>query len=184
MILKHGLLPLLEMKTLLVQRLDTANFFGKISIYCDGKKLGALGFAECGEFEIPADARQVYVKINWHQSEPLKLEFTKNEEVFFVECNSSFKNIFLRPGSYLKLHRVKRKDLPTQKALKAFKSNFIRVAGLSTLILLLFAVFLLYTLYIAIFEAKPIWYVLSALALYNIYRISKGIRGRLKGQVE
>lgn len=172
------------MKTLLVQRLDTANFFGKIGIYCDGEKLDALGFATCGEFKIPANAREVYAKIGWHRSKPLKLEFTKNEEVFFVECNSGFKNIFLRPDNYLTLHRVKRKDLPSANTLRAFKINFIRVAGLSTLILLLFTVFLLYTLYIAIFEDQPIWYVLSALALYNIYRISKGIRGRLKGQVE
>ncbi len=170
------------MKTLLVQRLDTANYFRNIGIYCDGQKLGSLSFAERGEFTIPADAHEIYVKIDWCKSEPLKLESNKNEEVLFVECNNSAKNIFITPGQYLRLHRVKRQDLPSKSELQAFRRNFRRVAGLSTLVLLLFSVILIYTLYVAITENAPIWYALTALAAYNIYRIGKGMRKRMSGK--
>ena len=92
-------------------------------------------------------------------------------------------NAFSAPQKYLRLHKVKKKDLPTSQQIQEFKRNFRKVAGISTFMIFLFGVFFVYTIYVAIFENSPLWYALSALAGYNIYRISKGIRQRMKGQM-
>lgn len=171
------------MKRLIIQRLDTANYFRKVSVLVDGKKIGSVSFAEVVQFEIPEAAKHVSVKLDWCESRSLELNPDISEEVFFVECSSSLANIFVHTDQYLCLHKVKKKDLPSNQQLDEFRKNFRKVAGISTFMILLFGVFFVYTIYVAIFENSPLWYALSALAGYNIYRISKGIRQRMKGQV-
>ncbi|WP_417602914.1 hypothetical protein [Owenweeksia hongkongensis] len=171
------------MKKLIIQRLDTANYFRKVAVLVEGKSIGKVSFAETAHFEISTEAKSVNVKLDWCKSLPFELDSSLNEEVFFVECSSNLMNAFSAPQKYLSLHKVKKKDLPTNQQILEFRGNFKKVTGISTLMLLLFGVFLVYTLYVAIFENSPLWYALSALAGYNIYRISKGIRQRVKGQV-
>ncbi len=171
------------MKTLIVQRLDTANYFRKVTVLVDGKIIGKVSFAETAHFEIPTEAKSINVKLDWCKSHPLDLDSSINEEVLFVECSSNLTNVFVRPQEYLRLHKVKKKDLPTNQQIQDFKRNFRKVAGISTFMIFLFGVFFVYTLYVAIFENSPLWYALTALAGYNIYRISKGIRQRMKGQM-
>lgn len=172
-----------KMKKLTVQRLDTANYFRKVQFYCDDVRLGSLGFAQRMEFDIPPNARYVYAKIDWCKSEPLKLHFGENEETILMECSSSVRNIFVDTSKYLKLHSIQHSQLPSTEELEAFKVNFRKVAGISTFMILLFGAFLVYTIYVAIAENSPIWYALTALAGFNMYRLSQGMRKRMKGQV-
>lgn len=171
------------MKKLIIQRLDTGNYFRKVAVLVDGKNVGRVSFAETAHFEIPMDSKAINVKLDWCKSLPFELDSSLNEEVFFVECSTNLTNAFVNPQKYLRLHKVKKKDLPTNQQIMEFKRNFRKVTGISTLMILLFGVFFVYTLYVAIFENSPLWYALSALAGYNIYRISKGIRQRMKGQM-
>lgn len=171
------------MKSLILQRLDTSNYFRRVTVLVDGKKVGKVGFAERVKFEVPDEAKEVRVKIDWCQSHSTELDIKLPEEVFFIECSSSLKNVFIHPDQYLQLHRVRKNDLPSSSQLEDFRRNFKKVASISAFMLMLFGVFFIYTLYVAIFENSPLWYVLTALAGYNIYRISKGIRLRMKGQL-
>ncbi len=172
------------MKNLTVQRLGTTSYLRKIAVYCDGKKLGSVGFAQRADFQIPDNGQSVYARLDWCKSTPITLDTSVNDEVLYIECDSSLKNAFNTTSQYLKLHKVKRKDLPTAEELNAFKSNFRRVALTTTLVLAFLAGVALYSVYVAIDEQAPLWYLLTALAGYNIWRISRGVRKRLKGEVE
>ncbi len=172
------------MKNLTVQRLGTANYLRKIVVYCDGSKLGTVGFAQRQDFEIPETSKQVYANLDWCESRPIPLDTTVNDEVLYIECSGSIKNAFFNSDQYLSLHKVERKDLPTTDDLHAFRTNFRKVALTTGLVLTFLALVVFYSIYVAIDEDAPLWYLLAALAGYNIWRISRGIRKRLKGEVE
>ncbi len=172
------------MKKITVQRLGTANYLRKIAVYCDNKKLGTVGFATRKDFEIPKTSRQVYARLDWCTSRPIPLDTTANDEVLYIECSGSIKNAFFNSEQYLSLHKVERKDLPSDADLYAFKSNFRKVALTTGLVLAFLALVALYSVYVAIDEQAPLWYLITALAGYNIWRISRGVRKRLKGEVE
>lgn len=172
------------MKNLTVQRLGTASYLRKIAVYCDGKKLGSVGFAQREDFEIPDNSQQVYVKLDWCESYAIALDGKAKDEVLYIECNGSIKNAFLKPGQYLILHKVERKDLPSQEELHAFRINFRKVAFTTGFILAFLVLVAAYSIYVAIDEQAPLWYLLTAIAAYNIWRIGRGVRKRLKGEVE
>lgn len=172
------------MKKLTIQRLGTSNYLRKIGVYCDGKKLGSVGFAQREDFEIPENSQQVYVKLVWCESHAIALDSTLQDEVLYIECHGSIKNAFLNSGQYLSLHKVERKDLPTQEELHLFRTNFKKVAFTTGFVLAFLALVAAYSIYVAIDEQAPLWYLLTALAGYNMFRISRGIRKRLKGEVE
>lgn len=171
------------MKKLIIQRLDTSNYLRKVSVLVDAKKIGRVSFAEVVQFEIPEAAKQLSVKLDWAKSKPIKLNPDLSEEVFFVECSSSVANIFVHTDQYLRLYKVKKKDLPTSKQLSEFRRNFRKVAATSSVVIALFAVFFFYTIYVGIVEYAPLWFALSVLAGYNIYRVGKAMRQRMKGQM-
>lgn len=172
------------MKKLTVQRLGTSGYLRKIAVYCDGQKLGVVGFAQRRDFEIPENAEMVYAKLDWCTSRSISLDPSLNDEVLYLECESSLKNAFVTTDQYLKLHKVKRKDLPAEAELASFKANFRKVALTTSLVLAFLALVAIYSIYVAVDEQAPLWYLLTALAAYNIWRIGRGVRKRLKGEVE
>ena len=172
------------MKRLTIQRLGTSNYLRKIGAYCDGKKLGSVGFAQREDFQIPESSKQVYAKIDWCESYAIALDATSKDEVLYIECTGSLKNAFLNSSHYLSLHRVERKDLPTQEELHLFRTNFRKVAFTTGFVLVFLVLVAVYSIYVAIDEQAPLWCLLTALAGYNIWRISRGVRKRLKGEVE
>lgn len=172
------------MKKLTVQRLGTSSYLRKTGVYCDGQKLGTVGFAQRRDFEIPETSKEVHAKLDWCKSHPIALDPAAKDEVLYLGCESSFKNAFVTTDQYLTLHKVKRKDLPAEGELASFRSNFRKVALTTSLVLAFLALVAIYSIYVAIDEEAPLWYLLTALAGYNIWRISRGVRKRLKGEVE
>ncbi len=172
------------MKKLTVQRLGTANYLRKIEVYCDGQKLGTVGFAARKDFEIPVNSKLVYAQLDWCKSLPITLDTASKDEVLYIECSASLKNALFNASQYLRLHKVERKDLPTQDDLHAFRTNFRKVALTTGLVIAFLVLVGLYSIYVAIDEQAPLWYLLTALAVYNIWRIGRGVRKRLKGEVE
>src|SRR5690606_13208723 len=137
--------------------LDTANYFRKVTVLVDGKKVGNVGFADIARFEIPEESSALSVKLDWCKSRPVELSPEIHEEVFFVECSSSAANIFIHTDQYLRLHKVNEKDLPSPQQLMDFRKNFRKVACISSFMILLFSLFFICTIYVAIFEKSPLW---------------------------
>ena len=165
----------------MVQRLDTSNYLRGVSLYCDGKKIGKLGFAERLEFEIPKDAKSVYAKIDWCQTATLNLNSSELEETFLIECNGSIKHLIMNQSDAVTMKRVDAMDLPSFYELSDYKKNFRKTASTAILVLSLFAFFFAYSLYVAIGESNSLWYILAAIAGYQMYKITLGMRSRVNG---
>lgn len=170
------------MKTLVFHRLDTLSPLRRVSVFVDERKIGSLGFAAVEQYEIPESSTEVYVSMGGAKSRSQKLDTPSNMECFFVECNGGIGSLVFRKQNVLGLHPIKQRDLPTPDELFAFKKDFKRVAGISIIVLLLFGFFLGYSLYVAIVEQQPLWYLLSAISIYNMYKIGARMYRRALGK--
>lgn len=79
---------------------QSANRAKKINIYINGKKV--TGIKNGGKFNISIDSMscdEIYAKIDWCKTKPIKLDFSKNSNLYF-EVSSDIKGIKLPLSFY------------------------------------------------------------------------------------
>lgn len=76
------------MKKITVNRSrENINILRDYHIYSDGKKLGTIANGETKDFDIPSNAHNIYAKIDWAESNKLKIG---NQKTFEVGANRNF----------------------------------------------------------------------------------------------
>ncbi|MFD1552947.1 hypothetical protein [Putridiphycobacter roseus] len=101
-------------KTIEITRVEQyANKARVIRIYINGVKVGFLRDGETKSFEVPATNHEIYAKIDWCKTRPLKIDAAKNETVQLeLGSNLTRKNMykalyytFFKPADFLYLKK-------------------------------------------------------------------------------
>jgi len=76
-----------------------ANKARAIGIYINNKKVNTIRDGETKSFELNADENEIYVKIDWCKTKPLKIESVENETIK-LELGSNLSGWKLLLGIY------------------------------------------------------------------------------------
>jgi hypothetical protein len=87
-------------KTVEIKRVKQyANKARAIGIYINNKKVDTIRDGETKSFELNADENEIYVKIDWCKTKPLKIENAENETIK-LELGSNLSGWRLLLGIY------------------------------------------------------------------------------------